>query len=709
MKYARPWLLVAFLAAPVLVHAAVLRAQGIDRRALVSRHAIELREADPLSPLSIGNGQFCFTADVTGLQSFEPEYAKGMPLGTMAGWAWHSFPNPDGFRLEQTFVTVQARGRQATYPIVEQSAAAQWLRANPHRYSAGQIGVSIRRADGSPAVLSDLKEIRQRLDLWRGLLISEFQIEGQPVRVETVAHPRHDGIAARIESPLLAAGRLAPFIAFPYPSGAWGPGFNDWSKAEKHATTVAARAAGQVLLRRRLDTARYDCLVAHQDGSAIRQQGAHRWEIVPGSSARVLRFSVTFSANANAPNAIDNFDETRNAAAAYWPEFWRTGAAVDLSSSKDPRWRELERRIVLSQYLAAIQGQGKYPPQETGLTCNSWFGKLHLEMHWWHSMHWALWGRAGILEKQLEWYREVLPVMRATAQRQGYAGVRWGKMLGPDGQESPSRVGPLLIWQQPHPIYYAELVYRERKDKTTLEKYKDLVLETARFMASFAAWDEQRQQYELGPPLISAREFGGKDYARNKNPGFELAYWRWALKTANEWRRRAGLPAEPEWDRIAGHLAPLPLRDGIYIEQETPAVEDGGHPTMLASFGFLPRSAMVDPKAMERTLEHVMQTWPKDNMWGWDFPLAAMTAARVGRPDLAVDALLLDWPKNRYLPNRHNFQAARLPLYLPGNGGLLAAVAMMAAGWDGGPSRNAPGFPADGSWVVRSEGLRRMP
>ena len=34
---------------------------------------------------------------------------------------------------------------------------------------------------------------------------------------------------------------------------------------------------------------------------------------------------------------------------------------------------------------------------------------------------------------------------------------------------------------------------------------------------------------------------------------------------------------------------------------------------------------------------------------------------------------------------------------------------MMAAGWDGAPDGDAPGFPRDGSWTVRWEGLRRMP
>ena len=88
--------------------------------------------------------------------------------------------------------------------------------------------------------------------------------------------------------------------------------------------------------------------------------------------------------------------------------------------------------------------------------------------------------------------------------------------------------------------------------------------------------------------------------------------------------------------------------------------------------------------------------------------MTAMTAARVGEPDVAIDALLMDTPKNRYLPNGHNFQREGLTIYLPGNGGLLTAIAMMAAGWDGAPDRPAPGFPTEG-WTVRWEGLKPMP
>jgi hypothetical protein len=49
----------------------------------------------------------------------------------------------------------------------------------------------------------------------------------------------------------------------------------------------------------------------------------------------------------------------------------------------------------------AVHDAGILPPQETGLGVNSWYGKFHMEMYWWHAAHWALWGRPEILEKSL--------------------------------------------------------------------------------------------------------------------------------------------------------------------------------------------------------------------------------------------------------------------------------------------------------------------
>jgi len=82
-----------------------------------------------------------------------------------------------------------------------------------------------------------------------------------------------------------------------------------------------------------------------------------------------------------------------------------------------------------------------------------------------------------------------------------------------------------------------------------------------------------------------------------------------------------------------------------------------------------------------------------------------MAATRLNMPDKAVDALLMPVTKNTYLVNGHNYQDGRLTIYMPGNGGLLSAVAMMCAGYEGCTIKN-PGFPKDGTWNVKWEGLK---
>ncbi|MBD3275860.1 MAG: hypothetical protein GF372_11140 [Candidatus Marinimicrobia bacterium] len=132
------------------------------------------------------------------------------------------------------------------------------------------------------------------------------------------------------------------------------------------------------------------------------------------------------------------------------------------------------------------------------------------------------------------------------------------------------------------------------------------------------------------------------------------------------------------------------------------------HPTLLGAFGMIP-NPQANQEQMRRTLHTVMDSWNWQRTWGWDYPLTAMTAARVGEPEIAIEALLMDVQKNTYLNNGHNYQDDRLTLYLPGNGGLLSAVAMMAAGWEGAPDIHAPGFPQSDEWTVRWEGLHPLP
>jgi hypothetical protein len=55
-------------------------------------------------------------------------------------------------------------------------------------------------------------------------------------------------------------------------------------------------------------------------------------------------------------------------------------------------------------------------------------------------------------------------------------------------------------------------------------------------------------------------------------------------------------------------------------------------------------------------------------IWGWDYPMIAMTAARLGRPEKAL----------------------------------------MIAGWDG-CQEQYPGFPKNGTWNIRAEGWHALP
>jgi hypothetical protein len=286
------------------------------------------------------------------------------------------------------------------------------------------------------------------------------------------------------------------------------------------------------------------------------------------------------------------------------------------------------------------------------------------------------------------------------------------KSTGPNGNMVPGYVEHFLLWQQPHPIYFAELLYRARGDRATLEKYREIVFETAKFMASFAAWDEATGRYVLGPPAIPMSELYLDSIPTSQNPALSLAYWDWGLEVAQKWRQRLGLEPEPRWDHIREHLSRLPTKDGLYVELESSPesfTHLKSHFSFLASLGILSGN-MVDRETMRRTLHAVLERWDFDTTWGTDFPTLAMTAARLGEGKVAVDSLFMKGGRgNLWLPSGHAVMGEDMVAYLPANGGLLTAIAMMAGGWDGAPPGNAPGFPSDGSWKVRAEGLLPMP
>jgi hypothetical protein len=680
--------------------------EKIDRKVVVERHKIITTATNPKSPAQVGNGEFAFGVDITGLQTF-------VPFNTLSQWSWHSFQLPEGQRVEDfKGLNLDTHGRMIRYDIQnkEQVELSSWLGGNPHRFNLGRIGFLILKSDGTEATEDDLENTRQEVDMWEGIIYSYFILEGKQVTVKTACHPSLDIIGVSVKSDLIKNGQIKVFIDFPYPdTRAQADYVGDFNKWKAHLSTIEQQNNNSATIARKMDDTKYFVTLAWTSkahflsGDTISSQ--HRFYLDPIQTTEIS-FTCAFSpgkSNQQFLTPAKVFTESCKA----WPEFWKSGAAIDLSQSKDLRWKELERRIVLSQYLMKVNEAGSFPPQESGLVNNGWYGRFHFEMIWWHSVHYALWNRWPIFEKSLHLLSDYLPTSKERAKKQGYTGARWPKCTADVDRDWPHPIHAQLIWQQPHPIYFAELDYRLHPGKETLGKWRDIVFETAGFMADYAYFEKENNRYILGPPIYIVSENTNPE--TTFNPTFELGYWRFGLRAAQVWRERLGLARDNKWDDVLKKLSPLPQEEGVYITHENIdsmwTKFNFEHPGLVGVYGVLPGDG-VDTACFKKTLDKIMATWHFDRTWGWDFPMLAMAAARIGNPELAVDMVL--HPYQNFQFDEHGLATGGPFPYFPSNGGLLTAVAMMAAGWDGSVG-NAPGFPENGNWVVNYENFNKMP
>jgi hypothetical protein len=439
--------------------------QKIDRKALVTRHNVQITAIDTLASLTVGNGAFAFTVDATGLQTFPKKYENGIPLGTQSEWGWDSYKNTNNYKFSETLRDYKQYGRDISYTVqIKEPArkveAVNWFRQNPHLLQLGNLGFEITKKDGSIAKPEDIKSIAQKLNLWTGEIESYFEVEGTPVTVLTASHQEKDAIGVKVKSDLLQQKRLKISLRIPFPTGDWSDMGTKYEGKQDYKSTLVEKSKTEAVVTHVMDSISYNVNLSWKGNAQIKKNGDHYF-VVEASNTNILELSCLF-ALADKKIANSSFTEIENSSIKGWEQFWKSGAAVDFSGSTDPRAKELERRVILSQYLTKVQCTGKVPPQETGLTYNSWYGKPHLEMHWWHGVHFALWNRPELLEKSLPWYQKVFDKAKNIAKRQGFQGARWQKMVDADGNESPSSVGSFLIWQQPHFITYAELIYRAK-------------------------------------------------------------------------------------------------------------------------------------------------------------------------------------------------------------------------------------------------------
>ncbi|HMR84057.1 MAG TPA: hypothetical protein PKE30_13035, partial [Niabella sp.] len=272
----------------------------INRQQLVQRHTVKLYKADTLASLSVGNGSFAFTVDVTGLQSFPDDYASGVPLGTQSEWGWHAFPNVNNYKVEDALKTYHLNGRDVTYMVQNNQDSglskktADYFRINEHRLHLAKIGLELIKKDGSVAKLSDIKNISQQLDMWTGAIQSHFTVEDIPVQVITYGHQQQDAIAAKVSSPLIAQKRLQIRIRLPYPNGDWGDRGNNWQNDNQHSSSIISKTANAATISHTLDTTSYYISTLWKGMAAVTQKQPHYYLIKPGSGSS-FELSVRFN------------------------------------------------------------------------------------------------------------------------------------------------------------------------------------------------------------------------------------------------------------------------------------------------------------------------------------------------------------------------------------------------------------------------------
>lgn len=481
-------------------------------------------------------------------------------------------------------------------PNPAENDISTWLIQNPQRLNLGNIGFWF---GGANVTENDLEDKSQVLDLWTGTITSSFTYNGSKVTVEVRAAPDTDTVGISVESDLLSTGALGLFFDFPYSdvNKFDAPFVGVWNATGNHSTTFET-VGNQATIQHTLDDNSY-YLTAQWDGNGKitgPEDATHRYLLTVSGSGK-LNMTVNFSPDGTA--AQKSLDDLTVESSAWWESYWSSGAFIDLSSVDSADAMELQRRIILSQYLLAVNSASSFPPQESGLVNNGWYGKFHLEMIFWHLLHFARWNHFDLMWRSVpNMYDQFLPSSFERAAKQGYKGARWGKMTDPSGRSAPGEINSLLIWQQPHPMYFAEVEYRSFPNDTTLGRWDEVLTASADFMASFPWFDNSTGVYNLGPPMYPVSENTNPN--ATINPTFELAYWRFGLDIAIRWKERQGQSVPEDWVTVRDKLAPLPVVDETYPVYE-------GIPNMWSDNATTNDVSSIRPSLLVNTLVTIVR------------------------------------------------------------------------------------------------------
>ena len=267
-----------------VVSLTMVSAQSIDRREVVLRNNPKVTAVDSLGSLSVGNGHFATTVDVTGLQSYPSYYKRGISLCAQSDWGWHSYPNKENYKVEETWGEKDlGHGHKELYAVQHRDkstrgyGASEYYRINPHRLNLGAAGLLIVDKKGRQVPIDALKEIDQHLDMWAGVITSNYKALEQPVRVTTVAHPYAAALSAKVVSPLLAKGNASITFTFPYPSGGHVDDASNWNADDKHTSEIVSEGSNTALIKRTIDATVYYARITWEGNATLSHNSANQF------------------------------------------------------------------------------------------------------------------------------------------------------------------------------------------------------------------------------------------------------------------------------------------------------------------------------------------------------------------------------------------------------------------------------------------------
>lgn len=582
---------------------------------------------DKKNPLTIGNGDFAFTCDVTGLQTFYSDY-KIIPLCTMSNLFW-------GRQKGNGILPYKEYHKRSTGEVVKYMTDTSAKTYNQYRddFFKFDLFKLIFLYQGDPLEKEKIKDIHQELFLYEGRIQSEFYYDNEKVFVETKIPQKHNNLQIKVRTKLK---NLQIKILFLKPS----------------STTFGSTLE-------ELDTKEFE-------DSCIKIKTPY------------LEYALFYESNMSRVNSIFEVNENSFLNISLDKDFQDDNSMkdyFDIAKSIDTKDEELNRRMVLSLYLMKVNTLGLYPPAETGLTCNSWYGKFHLEMHLWHHLGLIRFGLYSYVLPSLRWYLSIYESSKKRAEEQGYCGVRLPKMTDFRGLDTPSNIGCLLIWQMPHLFVLLDEIIQQDKNAIDLEEWMPMLEGLIEFMTSFYYLKDGK--YYLDSPLIPANENVKYDC---DTPIFEECYTIHAFEIFKRWKKEYHFVYNiSQIDDIINNYSPLEIQNNCYEAylgcRTTYTEYNYDHPMMVGMYSYF-ESSIVDPVIIENTLQKIMKCWNLDDTWGWDFPMLSMVANRLGDKKLAIQLLKMNMSKNTYLINGHNPQLPKkeLPIYLPGNGALLLAL-----------------------------------